>query len=402
MAEKLLVYEIWAPSWPSLKEMQKQMFRAAHLGANCVWLSGLLKSPWYDHGYDVSDHCLIDPRYGEMEDFEHFIKAAHSCGIRVLIDLVINHTSTEHVWFKEKPQYYCWSDNPTFCLGWKSLFTGKSAWQYVLENHSSYLHLFHYNQADLNWYPNHGRGNLNKDLVQEYRDIVSFWEDFGVDGFRIDAPQAINKDFSKQTLEFADMLDGRNAMGVVNAIFRQNTKSLLIAEIFDPTFGDISAKWWNETEVDYVLNVSVKDDGGKPMRSNVFDERLRKMSKVESYMCELESHDSPRFSLENCFNKDWVILQMFSKNIKAVCLYQGQELGLGNPTKEELPDKQMLELDIQTAMRFVYGADLDELRKTSRANARIPIPEDFYKDQIRRQNSHYNFTKEAIKAWKNY
>ena len=117
-------------------------------------------------------------------------------------------------------------------------------------------------------------------------------------------------------------------------------------------------------------------------------------------MLELESHDSPRFPSRGDITPEGMIWSMFNSDAEGICLYQGQELGLNNPTKEQLPDARLLELDAQTAMRYIKGESLDALRPLSRANARVHLPMKEYAKQEQNPSSYLNLTKDWIHRWR--
>lgn len=152
------------------------------LGVNGLWLTPFYPSPKVDNGYDVADYFNVDPDFGTLEDFDHFIEQAHARGIRVIIDVVLNHVSTEHVWFREAvsdPQskyrdYFFFQDQSN---GWESFFGG-SAWQMEPDGPQVYFHKFAPEQADLNW--------QNKAVRDDMMGVLKFWLDRGVDGFRLD------------------------------------------------------------------------------------------------------------------------------------------------------------------------------------------------------------------------
>ncbi len=164
------------------------------LGANAIWLCPIFKSPQCDNGYDISDYRDIDPLYGTMDDFDRLLAAAHEKGIKIIMDFVANHTSSEHEWFrearssKENPYhgYYYWADRPL--NDWRSEFGG-SAWEYNEATGEYYLHSFAVGQPDVNW--------TNPKVREEYKAIVDFWVNKGVDGFRCDVLDHISKDFKK-------------------------------------------------------------------------------------------------------------------------------------------------------------------------------------------------------------
>lgn len=392
---KTLVYQIWAGAWPSLKEIQNHLERIAALGANYVWLSGILASSQHDHGYDVTDYRAIDQRYGTMTDFDEFVEAAHQYGIEVLLDLILNHTSTDHPWFREHPDYYCWSscDRPD----WKNLFDNGPAWKYDADYDQYYLHLFHEKQADLNWFPEES-GELNQALVHEFCEIVDFWtEGHNVAGFRLDVPQSINKDFSRNVLEFNDLIFRMKAPQVLNAIFpNPSCHPFLMMECFDPKFGDVINYYATETPVDFVMNMLLKSTIRTSARE--FKEKLKVSTENPKFMVDIESHDSPRFSYRG-WNSIWGTHQIFQVNPSAVCLYQGQELGLANPTPDQLTYADMVSLDAETAMKVCSGASLESLRPTSRANARLPLSFNEYERQEKDPKSCLNLVKLEIKNW---
>ena len=163
------------------------------LGIDFLWLTPFFVSPQKDNGYDVADYCAVDPRFGTMEDVDTLIRAAKARGIGLMFDMVFNHTSTEHEWFKraltgdpDYMDYYIWKDGkegqpPT---NWASKFGG-NAWEYVPALGKYYLHLFDVTQADLNW--------ENPRVREELKNIVRFWKAKGVEGFRFDVVNLISK-----------------------------------------------------------------------------------------------------------------------------------------------------------------------------------------------------------------
>lgn len=395
---KILVYQLYPIAWKTgLKGMIEMIPRIAKLDVDYIWFSPLYFSPRYDQGYDIADYTMIDPRFGTIDEFDIFVEIAHRFGIGVLMDLVLNHTSVRHPWFKKNPEYYCWSRNPI--IGWENLFNRQSAWEYDRNRDYYYLHLFHPKQADLRWFNSQGK-ELNMDLVKEFKSIVNFWTKLHkVDGFRLDVPQSLNKDFSKDTLSFSDLLCGEYATKVINAIFppKQENSPFLMMECFDPMFGPIMEKYYKNTSVDYVLNVLLKDEFLDKKRD--YSEAFKRNVDVNGLMLDLESHDSIRFPSRGFEPKD-SLFKLFNSGAEGICLYQGQELGLCNPTKDELPDKLMLESDAQTEMRYLAGGDLDELRKTSRANARVPIPLGEYVRQEADEHSVLHYTRYLIDEWR--
>lgn len=175
------------------------------LGIDVIWMSPVFKSPMDDNGYDISDYREIDPEFGTMEDMELLIKKADEMGIKILIDLVVNHTSDEHSWFiearksKDNPyrDYYVWRDvvNGKEPSDVDSYFGG-SAWQLDEETNQYYLHLFSKKQPDLNW--------DNENVRREVYDMMNFWIDKGIGGFRMDVIDLVGKDIDNKILGNTD------------------------------------------------------------------------------------------------------------------------------------------------------------------------------------------------------
>src|ERR671911_1561067 len=154
------------------------------LGVDTVWLTPINPSPDADWGYDVADFVGVHPELGTLEDVDTLIADARARGMRIVLDLVPNHTSNEHPWFRDptKRDWYVWADRPN---NWRSTFGGP-AWTFDREVGKYYLHNFLPEQPDLNWW--------NEDVRDEFDEILRFWFDRGIAGFRIDVCHAIVKD----------------------------------------------------------------------------------------------------------------------------------------------------------------------------------------------------------------
>jgi alpha-glucosidase len=169
------------------------------LGVDGLWLTPFYSSPGADHGYDVSDYCDVDPQFGSLADFDALVADAHALGLRLIVDIVPNHCSIEHPWFREHPDRFVWRREPN---NWQSAFGGP-AWTFDEQRGEYYLHLFAPEQPDLDWH--------NPDVQREFEQILRFWLDRGVDGFRVDVAHALFKDPSfadepefEGVLQFAD------------------------------------------------------------------------------------------------------------------------------------------------------------------------------------------------------
>jgi alpha-glucosidase len=160
----------------------------ADLGVDAIWLSPIHPSPMADFGYDVQDYESIEPQLGALADFDELVSAAHERNLRVVMDLVAGHTSVQHPWFREHPDRYIWADGRSGGLppnNWESIFGGP-AWSKDPRTGRWYMHSFFAEQPDLNWH--------NPDLVHAIQEVVRFWRNHGVDGFRIDSVDTLVKD----------------------------------------------------------------------------------------------------------------------------------------------------------------------------------------------------------------
>lgn len=193
--QETVFYEIYMPSFcdgngdgiGDFPGITSKLDYLKELGIGGVWLTPFYQSPKIDNGYDISDYYAVDPDYGTMEDFDSFIHEAHERGIRVIVDLVLNHTSSAHAWFQEskssilsaKRDWYIWKspDHQKAPNNWESFFGG-SAWEWDESTKQYYYHAFAKEQVDLNW--------ANPEVRQAMKDVMGFWLDKGIDGFRLD------------------------------------------------------------------------------------------------------------------------------------------------------------------------------------------------------------------------
>ena len=206
--KEAVVYQVYPRSFNDangdgigdLKGITEKLPYLAKLGINVIWLSPVFDSPNVDNGYDISDYFAIMSDFGTMEDFDEMLETAHKHGIKILMDLVANHTSDEHPWFKESRSskdnpyrdYYIWKDpkgfdedgNPIPPNNWASEFGGP-AWEWDEGTGQFYLHIFFKEQPDLNW--------ENEKVREDLYSMVRWWLDKGVDGFRLDAINIISK-----------------------------------------------------------------------------------------------------------------------------------------------------------------------------------------------------------------
>jgi alpha-glucosidase len=188
-----VVYQIYPRSFQDsdgdgvgdLRGIPQRLDHIASLGVDALWLSPIYPSPLADFGYDVSDYTAVDPQLGSLEDFDELVEAARGRGLRVLVDLILCHTSIEHPWFREHPEWYIWSPVDGAPNNWVSAFGGP-AWSRDEPSGRWYMHSFYPEQPDLDW--------RNPELVEAMQDVVRFWRDRGADGFRLDAIDRLVKD----------------------------------------------------------------------------------------------------------------------------------------------------------------------------------------------------------------
>jgi len=197
--QKAVFYQIYPRSFADgngdgigdFKGITEKLDYLAALGIDAIWLSPHFPSPNWDCGYDVSDYMDVAPEYGTIQDFKTFLSESHRRDIKVILDLVLNHTSDEHPWFLEskssrdnlKADWYVWVDTPP--NNWQSCFDG-DAWTYVSDRDQYYYHYFMRQQPDLNWH--------NPEVKKAMWDATRFWLDLGVDGYRLDALGTIYED----------------------------------------------------------------------------------------------------------------------------------------------------------------------------------------------------------------
>ncbi|MCH4532595.1 alpha,alpha-phosphotrehalase [Staphylococcus haemolyticus] len=199
--KKSVVYQIYPKSFNDttgngegdINGIIEKLDYIQYLGVDYIWLTPVYESPMNDNGYDISNYLKINERFGTLEDFETLISEAHNRDLKVMLDIVINHTSTEHQWFKEaisskdnpyRDYYYFKPSQDGPPTNWESKFGG-NAWQYDEKTDEYYLHLFDVTQADLNW--------DNEKVRQSLYEVVNHWIQFGVDGFRFDVINLISK-----------------------------------------------------------------------------------------------------------------------------------------------------------------------------------------------------------------
>ena len=465
--KEAIVYQIYPRSFcdsngdgiGDLNGITSKLDYLKELGIDVIWLSPVYKSPNDDNGYDISDYEDIMTEFGNMDDFDKMLAAAHERGIKIVMDLVVNHTSDEHPWFvesrsskdNEKRDYYIWKEGkdgkePT---NWGSAFSGP-AWKYDEKTDMYYLHLFSVKQPDLNW--------ENPKVRKEVFDMMTRWCEKGIDGFRMDVISLISKPEgypdAKVVGLYGDMNICANGPKVHDYLKEMNEKVLSKFDIM--TVGETAgvtleeAKKYANTdgsELNMVFQFEHMDlDGGekfkwstKPMPLVPLKENLSKWQKGldgvawnSLYFC---NHDQPRI-VSRLGDESDAYRELSAKCI-ATCLhmmqgtpyvYQGEELGMTNTVFNSVDDFRDLE-SINAYRELVEsGLYTDEdmfpkIAHKSRDNARTPMQWDAsenagfttgtpwiavnpnYKkinveDQLKREDSVFNYYKKLIRLRK--
>ncbi|MBS5599567.1 MAG: alpha-glucosidase [Coprobacillus cateniformis] len=415
--KKSVVYQIYVRSFQDsnhdgigdINGITSRLDYLEKLGVDVLWLTPIYESPNDDNGYDISDYRNILDEYGTMEDFDRLLLEAHQRGIKIVMDLVFNHTSDKHKWFiesqssKDNPyrDYYIWKDpkDGDVPSNWTSCFQG-SAWQYDEATQQYYLHLFSKKQPDLNW--------QNPKVREECFDIMNYWVDKGVDGFRLDVINLISKDEDKYYTD-SDIkghqvcANGPHIHDYLQEMNQQvlSRKPLLtVGETPAVTIEDgIKFAPLDGRELSMIFQFEMMNVDGAEVnkwtdqRFELLDlKRIMTRWQVGLYQKAWNSlfwnnHDQPR-----CVSRFGDVSTPFyhekSAKMLAICLhmmqgtpyiYQGEELGMTNVPFESLEDyrdiesfnsyKQLVEIE-----KTVKHEDmLRYLRKSSRDNARTPM-----------------------------
>ena len=376
-----------------------------NLGVDVIWLTPIYKSPQNDNGYDISDYYNIEPMFGTLEDFKKLLDETHKRGMKLIMDMVVNHTSTEHLWFKEALKgkdnpyhdYYIWRNKPN---NWTSKFGG-NAWEYVENLDEYYIHLFDKTQADLNW----ENENMRNDIFK----MMRYWIDMGVDGFRLDVVNLLSKDQEFMDDDYETLTrDGRRFYTDGPRIHEY--LNLLNKEVFSKyenimTVGEMSStnienciKYTNpkNKELDMVFNfhhlkVDYKDGDKWSLKEFDFDS-LKDL--LFTWQVEMENgdgwnalfwcnHDQPRivsrFGDDKNYRKNSA--KMLATTIHLMrgtpYIYQGEEIGMTNANFESIGDYRDVE-SINTYNNLKNKGIKEEeiiniLKARSRDNARTPM-----------------------------
>ncbi len=412
--KEAVVYQIYPKSFNDsdgdgvgdLRGIIEKLDYLADLGIDLVWLNPVYESPGADNGYDVSDYRAIDPQYGTMEDWEELLAGLHARDIRLVMDLVVNHTSDEHEWFEasrdpESPyhDYYFWCegdpDEPP--NGWRSFFGGP-AWTYDQEVGKWYLHLFDEKQPDLNW--------ENPAVREEVYDMMRFWFEKGIDGFRMDVINLISK---PEGLLDRDGAGGHGTQQAVNGPrlheYLREMHDRVISDYDAVTIGemvDLSVEEAREflgpddTGIDTAFHFEhVQLDFGAGGRWDYEEWTLEELREtLTRWQVELDgigwntlymsNHDQPRhlsrFGDDGTYHRESAtMLATLLHTLQGTpFVYQGEEIGMTNYPFESLDEVRDVDTirNVEIAQERGYVAEenvMELIRRRSRDNARTPM-----------------------------
>lgn len=358
------------------------------MGANAVWLCPCFKSPNDDNGYDVADYRDIMDEFGTMADMDQLIEELHSRGMKLILDLVPNHSSTSHKWFQESRKgkdnpysdYYCWFDTPP--NEWKSAFGG-SAWEYDEMRGQYYLHSFAVSQADLNW--------DNPAVVKEIQDIIDFWVDKGADGFRVDVVDAISKDFSDTRRKFGPHLHeyihamfGREKTQHIYSVGESNVKDIdeLVRHCGEDRDELSSLFVFDHIDVGRSDKFTPKEDSLKSLRDILIYWQEETDRNNILYTLFTDNHDQP--AMLSRIGNDRELRYESATDIAAMLyllkgvpfVYQGQEIGMASAHYDDISvfdDVESLGHYRDMLEKYTPEEALEKINFGSRDNARHPM-----------------------------
>lgn len=364
------------------------------LGIDAVWLSPCYKSPNDDNGYDISDYRDIMDEFGTLEDWQEMVDGMHERGIKLIMDLVVNHSSDEHKWFQQSRSsidnpyrdYYIWSkgrgkNGKKPPNKWRANFLGK-AWEYDENTKEYYLHLFSKKQPDLNW--------DNPKVRQEVIDICNYWLEKGVDGFRCDVITYIAKDFNADTNQYTNYVLGSHWEEYISQVNHESWSkydTLIVGECA-AIYREQAVKITDETkplldtaftfEHMYIDAVRKLKLSKLKLHYNQY-QNIPKECWISNY---IENHDQPRclprYGDDKQYRKQSAT--MLANSIFFLrgtpYIYQGQEIGMTNCPFEEDEYKDIMSVNVISMLnrhRIIKKLGMKILAKKARDNARTPM-----------------------------
>lgn len=398
---KATIYQIYPRSFMDtsgngigdLKGITGKLDYLQELGITAIWLSPVYQSPMDDNGYDISDYQAIAAIFGDMADMDELLDEAKQRGIKIIMDLVVNHTSDEHAWFVEarenpdspKRDYYIWRDQPNNLM---SIFSG-SAWEYDDASGQYYLHLFSKKQPDLNW--------ENAELRQSIYDMMNFWIDKGIGGFRMDVIDLIGKipdseitgngprlheylkEMNQASFGNHDLMTVGETWGATPEIARQYSRpeNKELSMVFQFEHIGLQHKP-NAPKWDYAAELNV------PALKEIFSKWQTELKLGEGWNSLFwNNHDLPR--VVSIWGNDTVYREKSAKAMAILLhlmrgtpyIYQGEEIGMTNYPFERLSDVNDIESLNYAKEAMANGMSeelvLDSICRVGRDNARTPM-----------------------------
>ncbi|EGQ1584750.1 alpha,alpha-phosphotrehalase [Staphylococcus pseudintermedius] len=410
--KKSVVYQIYPKSFNDttgngegdLKGIIEKLDYLQFLGVDYLWLTPIYDSPMNDNGYDIRDYYQVNAQFGDKDDLRTLIDEAHARGLKMMLDIVINHTSTEHEWFQQAQQsvdnpyrdYYFFrrsEDGPP--TNWLSKFGG-NAWQYDEQTDAYYLHLFDVTQADLNW--------DNPEVRHALYEMINYWIDFGVDGFRFDVINLISKDTFEDSNEIGKeyYTDGPRVHDYIHEMNRHTfgDRDMMTVGEMSSTSIDHCIQYTNpeRQELSSVFNfhhLKVDYRDGQKWTNQKLDLLQLKQILMEwqtkmyagngwnaIFWC---NHDQPRVVSRFGSDATEALRQQSAKTLAIALhllqgtpyIYQGEEIGMTDPHFQSI--QQYRDVESLNAYREMREAGIDEaeiltiLGQKSRDNSRTPM-----------------------------
>ena len=414
---KKVVYQLYPKSFKDttgngmgdLRGIIEKLDYLAGLGVDLIWLNPFYPSPQYDNGYDISDYCAIDPAFGTMADFEELVAEVGKRGIGLMLDMVLNHVSTEHEWFKKAlagdPKYQAYfylrpaKADGSLPTNWESKFGGP-AWERFGKTDLYYLHLYDVTQADLDWH--------NPQVRQELHQVVNFWRQKGVKGFRFDVLNVIGKSeelvdsqapgSSQEKSLYTDTPIVHTWIRELNqATFGQDQEIVTVGEMSYTTIENgISYTNPKDQELSMIFSfhhLKVDYENGEKWSNPAFDflELKRILDEWQTGMSDgqgwnalfFNNHDQPRSNnrfgdVVNYPYQTQTLLATVTHLLRGTpYIYQGEEIGMTNPGYQELAQYNDVEThnnyQIMRDKGYSHEKAMTIIQAKSRDNSRTPM-----------------------------
>ena len=414
---KKVVYQLYPKSFKDttgngmgdLRGIIEKLDYIAGLGIDLIWLNPFYPSPQHDNGYDISDYCAIDPAFGTMADFEELVAEADKRGIGLMLDMVLNHVSTEHEWFKKAlagdPKYQAYfylrpaKADGSLPTNWESKFGGP-AWERFGDSDLYYLHLYDVTQADLDWH--------NPQVRQELHQVVNFWRQKGVKGFRFDVLNVIGKSeelvdsqapgSSQEKSLYTDTPIVHTWIRELNqATFGQDQEIVTVGEMSSTTIENgISYTNPKDQELSMIFSfhhLKVDYENGEKWSNPAFDflELKRILDEWQTGMSDgqgwnalfFNNHDQPRSNsrfgdIVNYPYQTQTLLATVTHLLRGTpYIYQGEEIGMTNPGYQELAQYNDVETHnnyrIMREKGYSHEKAMTIIQTKSRDNSRTPM-----------------------------